>query len=274
MTRSRLTSWCGASGFCRETLEALYAAYNRREFVHPDPLEFVLEYSHPLDREVVGLVAASLAYGRVRQILKSVAQVLRLMGGVPSQFVREHSHGELQEAFKEFRHRFTGGGQLAGLLYGIGRVMARYGSLESCFRKHCRPESDTFLPALTAFVAELRAEIPCAVDMLVPRPEKGSACKRLNLFLRWMVRHDEVDPGGWHRLDPCRLIVPLDTHMHRLGLEAGLTCRRQGDMRTALEVTRAFRAIAPDDPVRYDFALTRLGIRGIEDEPDSAMSGS
>ena len=91
MTRSKLLQWCGSEGFCRETLEELYACYNRREFIHPDPLEFVHEYPDPLDREVVGMVASALAYGRVHQILKSVAEVLRLIGDAPSEFLREHS---------------------------------------------------------------------------------------------------------------------------------------------------------------------------------------
>lgn len=266
MSRSKLMEWCGASGFCRDTLEGLYASYNRREFIHPDPLEFVLEYADPLDREVVGMVASSLAYGRVMQILKSVAEVLKVMGGAPSMFVSEHSLKGLQEVFKDFRHRFTTGDQVAGLLFGIRQIVGRHGSLQACFMRHGKKDSDSVLPALTAFVGELRAEIPCKMDMLLPSPEKGSASKRLNLFLRWMVRADEVDPGGWYGVPPSLLIVPLDTHMHRIGLEAGLTRRRQGDLRTALEVTRAFRRIVPEDPVRYDFALTRLGIRGIENQ--------
>jgi len=98
---------------------------------------------------------------------------------------------------------------------------------------------------------------------LLPDPRLGSACKRLNLYLRWMVRRDAVDPGGWN-VPPAKLVVPLDTHMHALGRALGLTDRRSADLRTALEITAAFRAIAPDDPVRYDFALTRLGMRGGE----------
>ncbi len=105
--------------------------------------------------------------------------------------------------------------------------------------------------------------LPSDMTMLLPSPGKGSACKRLNLFLRWMVRSDDVDPGGWSGVDAGKLIVPLDTHMHRMGLEVGLTRRKQADMQAALEVTRAFRTIAPEDPVRYDFALTRLGIHDI-----------
>jgi uncharacterized protein (TIGR02757 family) len=102
----------------------------------------------------------------------------------------------------------------------------------------------------------------------VPSPVGGSACKRLNLFLRWMVRQDGVDPGGWDNVPQSKLIVPVDTHMHRICLRLGLTTRKQANMATALEITEGFRALAPDDPVRYDFSLTRLGIRRDADLAD------
>jgi uncharacterized protein (TIGR02757 family) len=266
MARSRLLQWCGSSRFCRETLEELYACYNRSEFIHPDPLEFVHQYPDPLDREVVAMVASSLAYGRVQQILRSVSVVLDCMGETPSRFVMEQSSERLRKAFEGFRHRFTGGDQLAGLLCGIGQAIRRHGSLQACFLTHHKRDDDSVLPALTAFVQELATAVPGETSMLLPSPTRGSACKRLNLFLRWMVRTDDVDPGGWSGVNSGLLIVPLDTHMHRISLEAGLTRRKQADMQTALEVTRFFKTIAPDDPVRYDFALTRLGIRGIENE--------
>jgi uncharacterized protein (TIGR02757 family) len=255
---------CVPSVFCKETLDQLYTFYNRREFIHPDPLEFVHQYADPIDREVVGMVASSLAYGRVHQILKSVSRVLNRVGESPSKFVLEHSLGSIRKVFKDFRHRFTGGDQLAALLYALKRVIQRHGSLQACFVAHCDHNDDTIIPALTGFVQELGAETSSEMTMLLPSPRKGSACKRLNLFLRWMVRSDDVDPGGWVAVEPSKLVVPLDTHMHRIGLDARLTCRKQADMQTALEMTQAFKAIVPQDPVRYDFALTRLGIRGIK----------
>jgi uncharacterized protein (TIGR02757 family) len=185
------------------------------------------------------------------------------MGESPSHFILNSSLGRIQTVFKDFRHRFTDGNQLAALLHGMKAAMKRYGSLKSCFTANCKYKDETILPALAAFVHELSAEPSDDMKMLLPSPGRGSACKRLNLFLRWMVRSDNVDPGGWNGVGAHRLIVPLDTHMHRIGIEGGLTCRKQADMLTALEITRAFREIAPEDPVRYDFSLTRLGIRDI-----------
>lgn len=242
-----------------ERLEELYRRYNRREFVHPDPLEFLYRYDDPLERELVGLVASSLAYGRVAQILRSVDVVLARLGPSPRGFVLGATRGGLEAALAGFKHRFTTGTQLAGVLWGARSVILEYGSLGAFF-------SEVFdgdmLAAQERFVEGLLSSAgiprPC---YLLPSPACGSACKRLNLYLRWMVRRDEVDPGGWGGVPAASLIVPTDTHMHRIALALGLTRRRQADLRAALEITGAFREIAPEDPVRYDFALTRLGIR-------------
>ncbi len=245
----------------RDELERLYAALNHREYVHPDPLEFLYAYDDPLDREVVGLVAASLAYGRVKQILRSVARALDALGQRPAGYLREVSAHELDAALGGFKHRFTTGDELAQLLTSAVAIQERHGSLGARFAGLVEDGDATVAPALERFVAELRGPAWCGRSSVLPSPEKGSACKRLHLFLRWMVRRDEVDPGGWDGVSPSMLVVPLDTHMHRISRAFGLTCRNQADLRTALEVTRGFGEFSPDDPVKYDFAVTRLGIR-------------
>ncbi|MCU0589044.1 MAG: TIGR02757 family protein [Syntrophobacteraceae bacterium] len=248
--------------FNRPSLEALYLHYNRRELIHPDPLEFVHRYAEPVDREVVGLVAACLAYGRVRQILKSVSGVLDRLGPSPGRFLLGHSREEIDSALKDFRHRFTDGRELSALLGGVRDALLGFGSLEACFLSGCRSGDETVLQGLEHFCRRLRCACPDELTgILLPRPVKGSACKRLHLFLRWMARKDDVDPGVWDGLSPSRLIVPLDTHMFRIARALGLTRRKQADLRAALEITEAFRALSPEDPVKYDFALTRLGIR-------------
>jgi uncharacterized protein (TIGR02757 family) len=243
----------------KSVLEELYAKYNRREFIHPDPLEFLYDYPDLRDREIVGLVASSLAYGRVSQILKSVSSVLSRMP-YPARYLRRASVGSLRGAFADFKHRFTTGEDLCFMLAGIKHVIERYGSLSTCFVMGLNEDHDTVIPALTAFVNELTAA-GGRQNYLLPSPADGSACKRLNLFVRWMVRRDEVDPGGWEAVPTSKLIVPLDTHMHTICLALDITERKQADLRTAAEITAAFRTISPEDPVRYDFALTRLGIR-------------
>lgn len=244
-----------------EIMESLYRDLNRREYVHPDPLEFLYSYHTRPDREVVALVAASLAYGRVRQILRSVAAVLAKLGPQPARRLAQMSPSRLRRAMVGFKHRFSTGEHVAALLLGAKRVMRRFGSLEACFSRGTCPADQTVLPGLREFAGRIAEAAGGECGHLLPDPACGSACKRLNLMLRWLVRRDDVDPGGWTCVGPEKLIVPLDTHMHRIALALGMTTRKAADMRTALEVTAAFRGIRPDDPVRYDFALTRLGIR-------------
>jgi len=246
------------NGSAKERLEALYGAYNRRCYVHPDPLEFLYDFPDPLDLEIVGFIASSLAYGNVKQILRSVSLVLAKMGSSPSAFLLDLPFNRIAGTFSDFKHRFTSGEDIARLLWGVRLVIEKHGSLQKCFMSRLRRDDPTVIPALSAFVLNV---FPDGCDFLIPAPARGSACKRLNLFLRWMVRRDDVDPGGWDGVPPSKLLVPLDTHMHRIAMTLGLTKRKQADLRTAIEITEAFRKLCPSDPVRYDFVLTRFGIR-------------
>jgi len=242
-------------------LERTYRRLNRRQYVHPDPLEFLYDYSRPADREVVALVASSLAYGRVKQILRGVRGVLNVLDPHPAERLAGSSQADLRRDLAGFKHRFATGRHVAAMLAGAARAIEQYGSLEACFGQGLAAGDETVLPALRAFVGRITAAADGPCGHLLPDPARGSACKRLNLMLRWLVRCDDVDPGGWSSVGPERLIVPLDTHMHRISRRLGMTDRKTADLRTALEVTAAFRRIVPDDPVRYDFALTRTGIR-------------
>lgn len=245
----------------RRNLDELYRLYHRREFVHPDPLEFLYDYDDLREREIVGLVASSLAYGRVAQIMKSVSSVLERMTPSPFVFLMNSSLKQLCSTYTDFRHRFTSGMEIASMLWAAKNVVRQYGSLHECFSRGLNDSDETVLPALSVFVSRFRTSLPGLRKGFLPSPEEGSACKRWNLFLRWMVRCDEVDPGGWNRVPLSKLIVPLDVHMHRISLALRLTGRKQADLDTAVGITRAFRTIVPEDPVRYDFVLTRLGIR-------------
>jgi uncharacterized protein (TIGR02757 family) len=252
----------------RDTLEEIYRRLNRRDSVGHDPVGFLLRHGDLRDREIVGLVAATLAYGRVRQINASVAHALERLGPEPARAARDRAG--LEAAFEGFKHRFTIGGEVAALLGGAARLQARHGSLGARFASLMEPSDDTTVPALGRFVREIGAEGLCDGSSLLPVPERGSACKRLHLFLRWMVRRDEIDPGGWEGVACSKLVVPLDTHMHRIGRALGFTRRKQADLRAALEITAALREFSPEDPVKYDFAITRLGIER-NDETVSAL---
>jgi uncharacterized protein (TIGR02757 family) len=246
----------------KKKLECLYETYNHRAYVHPDPVEFLYNYALPEDREIVGFIASALAYGRVQQINNSVTRVLLVMGASPLHFLLHTPWGSLRTLLSGFSHRFATGDNLAALLAGAGRLVAEHGSLQAAFLSGYSENDDNVLPALSHFAEAVFAVAPADPGHLLALPVRGSACKRLNLFLRWMVRQDAVDPGGWHPILKSHLIIPLDTHMHRLGLKLGFTKRKQGNMITALEVTEGFKALIPEDPVRYDFILTRLGVWG------------
>lgn len=243
----------------KASLEKTYRAMNRPEYIHPDPLEFVWRYPGKADREVVGLIAACLAYGNVRQILKSVDKVLSPMGRSPAAWLRGTSPQAIRKALAGFRHRFTTGAEMAVFLLNIKSAIEEHGSLEKLFLLGYRKEEPTAEEALYRFINAFNSRA-CA-PTLTPCPERKSSFKRVNLFLRWMVRKDAVDPGVWTRVSPSRLIIPLDTHMRQVSMGMGITRRKDTSMKTAVEITRFFSRINPSDPVKYDFALTRAGIR-------------
>ncbi len=248
-------------GDVRRFLEGLYVRYNRRDLVHPDPLEFLYNYPNPRDREIAGLIASSLAYGRVSQILKATSSVLECIG-TPYDFLMSASLGSLKKIFSGFRYRFTTGEELAHFLYGIKCVIEEYGSLYRGFADCLGVSDETVLPAMILFIERLYLYAGFTTSSLLPLPSGKSAFKRFCLFLRWMVRKDDVDIGDWEDIGSSKLLVPLDTHMYSFASRMGFTNRKQADIRTVLEITEHFRRISPSDPVKYDFAITRLGILG------------
>ena len=264
MTASEKTNECWADP---AALERLYRRYTRRTFVHPDPLEFLYAYEDPGNREVAGLVASALAFGGVKQILTSAGTVLERLGK-PRATLMDASRRDLERMFAGVTHRWADGSDVAALLWGTWHVIDRHGSLRACFEDALSPEHETVHPALCRFTGELAEPKGCGYNSLLPCPPRGSACKRLHLFLRWMVRRDRVDPGGWDGVPAAKLLMPMDVHMHRIARRLGMTDRASADLETAREVTRGFRRLVPDDPVKYDFALSRLGIRGDEDLDD------
>jgi uncharacterized protein (TIGR02757 family) len=244
----------------RRALERLYRKYNDRRYISTDPLQYVYRYEHQRDREVAALIAASLAFGNVAQIRRSVERILDSMGRGPAEYVLSASPRKLRNDFRLFRHRWISGDDMASLLTGVARAMREYDSLGKLFYAKLEAADRDVIPAATKFAEDIFSRSGGFNTCLLPSPRSRSACKKLNLFLRWMVRSDEVDPGGWTGVSPAMLIVPVDVHMHRISRRLGLTNRRSADLATAQEITEGFKAVAPEDPVKYDFALTRLGM--------------
>ena len=241
-----------------KTLEEIYERYNRRRYVGHDPLASLYRYERTENREIAALVSSSLAYGNVKQIESNIERVLEIMGDSPRSFLMGSTERTLRYSFAGVKHRWTTGEDISWLLGGARRVIRTYGSFEGCFLSGYDEGEADIVPALTRFVGELTGGEP---NRLAPSPCKGSACKRWNLFLRWMVRKDRVDPGGWEGVRTSQLLVPLDTHMFRVCTEMGMSGRKTPDLKTVREITDAFREISPEDPVKYDFALTRVSMR-------------
>jgi len=253
-------------------LERLYRTYDIG-FLSSDPLEFVHRYADPADREVVGLIASSLAYGRVAGIRRSVERVLSVMGASPVRFAAAFRPAQGPGPFKDFAHRFNRGEDIACLVYFIRQMLEKSGSIGAFFMDGYSAGDKNIKGALGSFAANVLAldagriygarSLPrgAGVRYFFPSPENGSACKRLNLYLRWMVRRsDGLDFGLWREVEPRKLVIPLDTHIARISRHIGLTKRRTPDWKTAEEITASLSELDPADPVKYDFALSRLGI--------------
>ena len=226
--------------------------------IEPDPLQLVLRYDDPRDQEVAGLIAAAFAYGRADIIVKNIGAVLDKMTPSPYRYLQTFDAREAAKRFAGFAHRFHKTPDFVALLQAI----AQHESLGELF-KQCYDRSDADIgPSLTRFIHRL---LPAAcrlpsLSYLLTSPEDGSACKRMNLYLRWMIRRTPPDLGLWAFVDPAKLVVPLDTHIHRITTFLGLSDRKTPDWKAARAITDRLAGFDAADPVRYDFALCRLGI--------------
>lgn len=255
----------------RERLDGLYAHYDHR-YVDPDPLRFARAQRDPADQEVVGFLAAALAYGNVRQIRRSIAAVVDALGPRPARALDRLDVRRLERRLDGFKHRFNDGRDVVCLLRFIARMRRTHGSIEAFFAQGHAAGAEHVGPALTSFTERALAldhaglygdrELPAraGVRFFFSSPADGSACKRLNLFLRWMVRREGVDLGVWRAVEPRALVIPLDAHVHRIARTIGLTRYRSPGWPMALDITKRLRKLDPLDPVKYDFALFQLGL--------------
>jgi uncharacterized protein (TIGR02757 family) len=254
----------------RSRLEGLYEAYNREDSA-ADPIQIVRRYGRPDDQEVVGFVASALAFGRVASVLNSVGTVARVMGDRPAEYVRRFDPKAPHPELRAMVHRWIRGTDVVALLWILRQMLDRSGSIEAFFAEAYEPSAVDIGGALDSFstralALDLRSvygrRVPArtGVCYFFPRPSAGSGCKRLNLYLRWMVRRDAVDLGAWTSIPRSQLIVPLDTHVIRLGRCLRLTRYTSPGWRMAADITASLRTIDPVDPVRFDFSLCHVGM--------------
>jgi uncharacterized protein (TIGR02757 family) len=252
----------------RDIIEAIYTRYHKPEYLGLDPIEYVRAFSDPADIEIAGLLASSLAYGMVETIRSSVRSIFAITGKNINDFVRSTSFTRKQIFFRGFKHRFNDGFDISLFFECLRPALEAHGSLQGLFHEVNGHGDETIERPLNEFVRRLKnwavsksRTTSKSFDHLLPLPEQGSACKRLNMYLRWMVRdNDGIDLGIWKTVSPARLIIPVDTHVAKAARRLHLTTRTTVDWRMAEEITGQLKKIDPSDPVKYDFSLCRWGM--------------
>lgn len=253
-------------------LDRLYAARSPQHLAN-DPLSFCHRYSDPLDREIAAVIASAFAYGGIKIILRTLESIFSQLGPSPRSYVESFTPGRSLETFSGFKHRFNDGRDLVALLWGIRLMIQDAGSVNAFFLRFHDPAAMDVTAALNGYSSAVlaldyrpvfgNAAAPAGscFPFLFPAPAAGSACKRLCMFLRWVVRPaDGIDLGIWRGVSPSQLLIPVDTHISRICSYLGFTGRKAADWRMAQEITAALRQLDPADPVKYDFSLAHLGI--------------
>ncbi len=249
----------------RQLLEDAHERYNRPDFIEDDPVKIPHEFSRREDIEISGFLTALIAWGRRDLIIRSANGILARMDRAPYQFVMNADHDDLK-VMNDFVHRTMNGQDLKSIILGLRHAYRQYGSLEVTFATGLSPNDEHVGPA----IIHARSVLTAVPDMQprthkhLANPAKGSSAKRINMFLRWMVRRDRrgVDFGLWDSIPTAKLICPLDIHTGTVGRALGLLTRKQSDWKAAVELTASLAAFCPEDPVKFDFSLFGLGVSG------------
>lgn len=246
-----------------ELLERLHNTYNNTDFIDEDPISIPHRYTGRRDREIAGLLSATIAWGNRKSIVRSGVRMMLYMDDAPADFVCNASERELA-LLSSYVHRTFNGGDFRTFVLAIRAFERRFGSIGAFFE-----ERYEMLGTISAVLSDFRREFFCVdheprCEKHLSSVDKGAACKRLNMYLRWMVRRDErgVDFGEWQRIPMSALYLPLDVHTAAMGRALGLLDRRQNDWRAVEQITAALRTFDTADPVRYDYSLFGAGIAG------------
>lgn len=235
--------------------------------ISPDPLEFPHRYFLANDIEISAFISSIFAYGNVKQISNTLEKIHKLMRNEPYKFVMRFHYEKDIDKFREIKHRFYTNEDIAALFYYLNQIYTNYESLKYSFLLYYF-EKDPDLKNAISFFSKHFLEIISGLGntshglkFMMPDPLKGSACKRMNLFLRWMIRKDELDFGLWHEISPGQLIIPVDTHVAEICKQLKLTKRKNVSWMMADEITQKLKLFDPCDPVKYDFAICHIGMR-------------
>lgn len=247
----------------RELLERLHDRYNNESFIEADPISVPHSFTRPVDREIAGFLAATIAWGNRRAIVQSAHRMVRYMDNAPEDFVRNATEADM-EYLRTYVHRTFNGVDFQDFVRGLRHIITEWGSVGNYFETRYEEHGD-----LRSVFSDFRrdffaVEHDAHCEKHLSSIDKGAACKRLCMYLRWFVRHDDrgVDFGMWRRIPMSALYMPLDIHTGRMGRNLGLLNRKQSDWKAVEELTASLRELCADDPVRYDYSLFGLGISG------------
>lgn len=252
-------------------LNAILAKYSPKERLLHDPLQFPRRYSDKADIEIAAFLSALYAFGNVAQILATLEKIFNILGSKPYKFICDFNFNKDSHKFNSIIHRWIRGGDLASLIFLMQQAVLKHGSLYNIFLAEYDTGHLTIRPALAAFnktLLKFQPPDPAAhrtkgFRFFFADPASGSPCKRWNLFLRWMVRKEKgLDLGIWDAIPSSKLIIPLDTHIARIGRHLHLTTRANPSWSMAEEITNSLAKFDSADPVKYDFALCHFGISG------------
>jgi uncharacterized protein (TIGR02757 family) len=249
----------------KQKLEHHYRAFNKRN-ISPDPLQFLHKFSSPEDIETAGLLSSVFAYGNVLQIIRTLDKIFSITDMKPYEFVTNYNRKSSEKLY-EIKHRFYTSSDIHIFFSVYNKILKRHNSLENLFMRNYDPSEKNIMNPLNAFSGSFISEadeLTSGVKFMFPMPEKGSSCKRMNLFLRWMVRKDELDFGLWKGVGTDKLVIPVDTHIARISKELGLTKRKNVSWKMAEEITDNLKKFDPHDPVKYDFAICHIGMMGLK----------
>jgi len=247
----------GLEGFIRLTCHE----FDLSKRIQNDPVEFIHRYKHKKDIEIAGIISALFSYGRVELFKPVIERILEKMGESPYDFLINLVKERCEDAFKGFYYRFQKQQDIVVLMMSLSAVLKRFGDIETAFSEFYRPDdlnTGKAIDGFSRYLLYLSNSKSGGLRQLFPLPSNGSACKRMNLFLRWMVRKDEIDRGIWNGIPRNKLIIPLDVHISRMGLMLKLTRRRTPDWKMAVEITESLKTLDPDDPLKYDFILCHI----------------
>jgi uncharacterized protein (TIGR02757 family) len=255
-----------SAGSLADYLDSLVTRFEQPSFVDEDPISVPHGFDDPRDQEVVGLYASLLAWGQRRTILNKMADLCERMEYRPYRFVYDFATSNRTNALAAFRHRTFQPVDALWLTSNLSRLLRRNGSVERLFAMHARSGMTDLGPLIEGFstsVMTADSATPARLQKHLARPSRGSACKRINMYLRWMVRPGPVDFGIWTSIRPSQLMLPLDVHSGRQARALGLVARAPNDWRAVVELTSACRTLDPDDPARFDFAFFGAGVYGV-----------